>query len=110
MDSWYEQESALADLDDAALRLAAGRPPAGPAGLGAEPIEDAAQTVPCQRAGAFLDVAIGQRAAVHPNGATRAAWASWSRGELVSCSLRISDQRRDSPRRCSWRIPPFIVA
>jgi len=66
MDSWHEQESALADLDDAALRLAAGRPPAGPAGLGAEPIEDAAQTVPCQRAGAFLDVAIGQRAAAHP--------------------------------------------
>lgn len=66
MDSWHEQESALADLDDAASRLAADRPPAGPPELGAEPIEDAAQTVPWQRAGAFLDVAVGQRAAVHP--------------------------------------------
>jgi hypothetical protein len=69
MDSWHEQESALADLDDAALRLAADRPQAGPAELGAEPIEDAAQTVPCQRAGAFLDVTVAQRAAVHPKSA-----------------------------------------
>ena len=44
MDSWHEQESALANLDDAALRLTADRPPAGPAELGAEPIEDVAQT------------------------------------------------------------------
>ena len=74
MDSWDEQESALADLDDAALRLAAGRPPAGPAELGSEPIEDVAQTVPCQRAGAFLDVMVEQRGScTSKNGATKAA-------------------------------------
>jgi hypothetical protein len=44
MNSWHEQESALANLDDAALRLTADRPAAGPAELGAEPIEDVAQT------------------------------------------------------------------
>lgn len=97
MDSWREQESALADLDDAALRLAADRPRAGPAELGAEPIEDAAQAVPCQRAGALLDVTVEQRAAVHPKRRYQGGGLGIvePRGELVSCSLRISDQRSE---------------
>jgi len=73
MDSWHEQESALADLDDAALRLAADRPPAGPAELGAEPIEDAAQTVPCQRGSVPRRHGWPASSCTSKNGATKAA-------------------------------------
>jgi hypothetical protein len=61
-----------------------------------ELIENAPQTVPRRRAGAFLNVAVEQRADANPKRRHQAGPGLMEPGcELVSCAPRVGEQRRE---------------
>lgn len=105
MDSWHEQESALADLDDAAL----GWRPTGP-----QPVQRSLGRSPSRTRRRPCRVSARERSSTSrlsseqlyiQNGATRAAWASWSHAASWSRARSGSVTREVSTwdrRRGPW--------
>ena len=91
-------ETAPADLDGAVAAVGERQARRAPAKLRVELIENAPQTVPRQRAGAFLDVTVEQRADAHPIRRYQAGPGIVEPGgEQVSRALRVGEQRGEQP-------------
>jgi hypothetical protein len=90
----HEQESALIGLDSAAVAIGEREATLRPSDLRVELLENAPQTVPRQRAGAFLDVTVEQRADANPKRRDQAGPGIVEPAcELVSCAFGVGQQR-----------------